>query len=74
MKDVGEKPKSRSTLCRSVVLSNVKRVIAAFVNGGFGKKASMTAAPIPTSGVGVDTLIRFLCIACNNASITCVKE
>src|SRR5712692_11321316 len=74
VKDMGVKPKSRSTLCRSVVLSKVKRVMAALVNGGLGSTASMTAAPAPTRGVGAGTLMRCVCIACNNRSITWVKE
>ena len=55
--ETGVKPKSRSTLCKSVMLSKVKRVIAAFVSGGFGSTASITAAPTPTRGVGAGALM-----------------
>src|SRR2546430_6379702 len=51
-RSMGLKPKSRSTLFKSVVLLKEKRVIAALVKGGFGNTASITAAPTPTSGVG----------------------
>ena len=63
--DIGLKLKSRSTESRLVVLSNEKSVIAALVSGGFAKTASMTAAPMPSSGIGAYTLIRVLCIACS---------
>src|SRR6266571_4108147 len=72
--DVGLKPKSRSTESRSVVLSKEKRVIAAFVSGGLGNTASITAAPTPTNGVGAYALMRVLCIACNKALMTSVNE
>ena len=72
--DIGLKPKSRSTLFKSVVLLKEKRVIAALVKGGFGNTASITAAPIPTNTVGAGALMRFLCIARSNSSITWVNE
>src|SRR6266568_1058729 len=71
--DIGVKPKSRSTLLRSVMLSKLKSVIAALVNGGLGRTASIRAAPTPTRGVGAGALIRVLCIAWSSSSMTWVK-
>ena len=48
--------------------------MAAFVNGGFGKTASIIKAPTHTSAVGAGALMRVLCIVSSKMSITWLKE